>query len=79
MFLIRRIWLCGELSEQTFLIAVLVSPICYLSSLEVAAVLKLSLVLISSRLDERQSKQELACMRRSFTVWCQLVREFIYQ
>lgn len=79
MFLIRRIWLRGELSEQTFLIAVLVSPICYLSRLEVTAVLKLSLVLISSRLDERRSKRELACVRGSFTRECQLVREFIYQ
>lgn len=71
MFLVRRTWLHGELSEQTFLITALVSPICYLASLEVTALLKLSLLLIFSRLDEGQSKQELAHIHRSFREWCQ--------
>jgi len=71
MFLVRGTWLHGELSEQTFLITVLVSPICYLASLEVTELLKLSLLLIFSRLDTGQSKQELACIHRSFTEWCQ--------
>lgn len=71
MFLVRRTWLHGEPSEQTFLITALVSLICYLSSLEVTALLKLSLLLIFSRLDEEQSKQELAHIHRSSTEWCQ--------
>lgn len=70
-FLIRRTWLRGELSEQTFLITVLDSPICYLAILEVTALLKLPLLLIFSRFSKGLSKQGLACIPRAFTEWCQ--------
>lgn len=80
MFLIRRIWLHGELSEQTFQIAVLISPICYLSSLEVTAVLKLSLLIFffSDLIKGNPNKIWLAFTGPSPSS-AKLVREFVYQ